>query len=297
MRLPFAWRDYPYALTVPATAPRGVAGDFRVVSGSPQRIVARRGTTTLVFLRMDARAAARAFRRGEVDEAPVPQGDIRAAQADPVLHADVRVRQLDGIDLVAFDVAHGPLARDEGARRKYYSTPDRPTYSLLVSDGYGAPAYGWLTTGEEATGLTAPLATKPPAVPPKYYVPVVVDGGPRELYAARTAVAQWRQIGLGAEVVAAAGRGASRFERLLAPYDRPGAVLTALLLPDGAAAARADLIAALRDPKLLQQADVAAQAEAVAVPLAWIADARLVSPRLKGWTEDALGAVDYAAIR
>lgn len=282
---------------MPATAPRGVPGDFRVVSGSPQRIAARRGATTLLFLQLDARAAARAFRRGEVDEAPVPQGDIRAAQADPALRADVRVRQLDGIDLVAFDVARGPLARDEGARRKYYATPDRPTYSLLVSDGYGAPAYGWLAPGEQATGLATPLSAQPLPVPPKYYVPVVVDGGSRELYAARTVVAQWRQIGLGPEVVASLGRGAARFERLLAPYDRPGAVLAALLLPNGAATARAGLVAALRDPKLLQRADEAAQAEAVAVPLAWVADARLVSPRLKGWAEDALGAVDYAAIR
>jgi hypothetical protein len=33
------------------------------------------------------------------------------------------------------------------------------------------------------------------------------------------------------------------------------------------------------------------------VPIAWVVDARLVSPRLRGWTEDALGDVDYAAVR
>jgi hypothetical protein len=29
------------------------------------------------------------------------------------------------------------------------------------------------------------------------------------------------------------------------------------------------------------------------VPIAWAVDARLVSPRLRGWREDALGVVDY----
>ena len=32
------------------------------------------------------------------------------------------------------------------------------------------------------------------------------------------------------------------------------------------------------------------------VPIAWVADARLVSPRLRGWREDPLGAVDYTRV-
>jgi hypothetical protein len=39
------------------------------------------------------------------------------------------------------------------------------------------------------------------------------------------------------------------------------------------------------------------RASARFVPVAWVVDARLVSPRLRGWTEDALGDVDYAAVR
>ena len=31
--------------------------------------------------------------------------------------------------------------------------------------------------------------------------------------------------------------------------------------------------------------------------VAWVVDARLVSPRLRGWREDALGDVDYSAVR
>ena len=33
------------------------------------------------------------------------------------------------------------------------------------------------------------------------------------------------------------------------------------------------------------------------VPIAWVVDARLVSPRLEGWREDVLGDVDYAEVR
>jgi hypothetical protein len=33
------------------------------------------------------------------------------------------------------------------------------------------------------------------------------------------------------------------------------------------------------------------------VPISWVADARLVSPRMQGWSEDELGAVDYARVR
>jgi hypothetical protein len=33
------------------------------------------------------------------------------------------------------------------------------------------------------------------------------------------------------------------------------------------------------------------------VPISWVADARLVSPRLRGWREDELGSVDYARVR
>ena len=36
---------------------------------------------------------------------------------------------------------------------------------------------------------------------------------------------------------------------------------------------------------------------AATIPIAWVVDARLVSPRLEGWREDALGNVDYAAVR
>ena len=33
------------------------------------------------------------------------------------------------------------------------------------------------------------------------------------------------------------------------------------------------------------------------VSISWVVDARLVSPRLRGWREDALGDVDYSVVR
>jgi hypothetical protein len=36
---------------------------------------------------------------------------------------------------------------------------------------------------------------------------------------------------------------------------------------------------------------------ASAIPIAWVVDARLVSPRLEGWREDVLGNVDYSVVK
>ena len=76
------WRRFPYALTAVAAAPRGIPGPFRVVSASPRRVVAVRPGLRLVFTKLAPHAAALAFRRGRVDEAPVPLGDLQAARLD-----------------------------------------------------------------------------------------------------------------------------------------------------------------------------------------------------------------------
>ena len=56
------------------------------------------------------------------------------------------------------------------------------------------------------------------------------------------------------------------FERVLAAYPREGALQTAV-------------------------------GSRTIIPISWVVDARLVSPRLAGWSEDELGVVDYARIR
>jgi hypothetical protein len=59
------------------------------------------------------------------------------------------------------------------------------------------------------------------------------------------------------------------------------------------------LVAALGapDPRAgLVEAERALTDAAAIVPVAWVDDARLVSRRLTGWREDALGDVDYTTI-
>ena len=43
--------------------------------------------------------------------------------------------------------------------------------------------------------------------------------------------------------------------------------------------------------------DTFVRAKATVIPVCWVADARLVSPRLTGWHEDVLGDVDYTTLR
>ena len=71
---------------------------FRVVRARPGEIVARRGASQIVFRRVEPHRAAVLFRRGELDEAPVPLGDIRAARADGTVGDAVRVTRLRAVD-------------------------------------------------------------------------------------------------------------------------------------------------------------------------------------------------------
>ena len=86
---------------------------------------------------------------------------------------------------------------------------------------------------------------------------------PTLAYGSDLLIAAWRDLGLGA--VGAGGTDAE-LERLAAPYPRMRA------------------LRALAKGKHV-------------VPIAWVADARLVSPRLRGWREDELGSVDYGRVR
>jgi hypothetical protein len=47
----------------------------------------------------------------------------------------------------------------------------------------------------------------------------------------------------------------------------------------------------------LAAVDAELRADARAIPIAWVTDARLVSRRLQGWHEDLLGDVDYSRVR
>jgi hypothetical protein len=303
VRLRFPWRRFPYALTVPAAAPPEIPGPFRVVAASADRIVAERPGLRLVFLRLSPRLAASAFRRGLVDEAPVPVGELTAMRVDPDLAAEVRVRPIRGIDLV--DLGHR-LRGDRELRLAYWRTAQRGDYEALVPE-FSAPQSFGLLRSEGADERASPrlfrAARKSIRSLPPVPLPIEVADEPDAVYSAELLWASWRDVGLHPRVVPVESpeNGAAAFRRLIAAYPRPEALLGAVLLPATApSAARRALVEALgarRPLAVLNRADEELQADGRVIPVAWVSDARLVSRRLRGWRHDSLGNVDYAPVR
>ena len=79
---------------------RALAGQFRLVRGSADPESSSGAPAASDLRRLEPYAALQAFRRGELDEAPVPQGEIRALEAHPTLSPLLRARALRGIDVV-----------------------------------------------------------------------------------------------------------------------------------------------------------------------------------------------------
>jgi hypothetical protein len=284
VRLRFGWRRFPYALTAVAAAPPSVRGPFRLVRGSAVRVVVDRKGMTVVFRRMQPAAAVRAFRRGRVDEAPVPIGDLDTLRAQ----FDVRVRQLLGLDVVEFGPSIG-----RRLRRAYWETADRADYQALLGTSMALDVLGARVKADPAAFRRALKAI--PGLP-RIRVRIArdpeLDDGAEILYG------QWREAGLGPLLVRSADAAEARFERLLAAYPQAEALPAAIVL-GSRLPGRATLLSALARAK--QKRDLAAvdgqlRATAAVVPVAWVTDARLVSRRLVGWREDLVGAVDYSRI-
>ncbi len=294
MELRFPWRRFPFALTAVGAAPRSLPGPFRLVSGSRTRVVAHRPGLTVVFRRLSAYAAVRTFRRGELDESPVPVGDIVAAKKDPQLARAVRVRNLTGLDLVVFHALQADL------RRVYWETANRDDYEQLVPEQQGAAAFDLVRTDEQADPARFRSARK--AIPslPRVLVRIGVPNDATLVFGARLLYAQWRDLGLGPQLVSpGASNLVASFLRVLAAYPQEEAIPAELVLRDGAGS-RTELLGALgatTQHAELERLDDDLRASATVVPVARVVDARLVSPRLTGWREDLLGNVDYAAIR
>ncbi|HYX76996.1 MAG TPA: hypothetical protein VE757_07450 [Gaiellaceae bacterium] len=252
--------DIPYRLTELRAAPPGVPGPFRLISASPTRIVVERNGVRVDLRKLAPYIALKRFRAGKLDEAPVPLGDIRAARLDPELSTAVRVRRLLAVDSVVFSRSL-PLS----LRRVYRATADRADYQALVPEFEAPPAERLGERGQPSASKAAiALRNAKKRIPglPKVAVRFAAPRDPTLAYGLDLLVASWRDLGLGAVV----GGGDSSFARIAAPYPRPSAL---------EAFGRANSLA----------------------PIAWVADARLVSPRLKGWAEDELGNVDYARVR
>jgi hypothetical protein len=293
VRLRFPWRRFPYALTAVGAAPRFVDGPFRLVSGTKRLVVARREGVTLQFRRLGARAAVREFRQGKLDEAPVPLGDIAAAKADVQLGSAVRARTLLGVDVVAF----GPIGYR--LQRAYRDTANRGDYQALVSELGGSSAYGFLG-GEQPDPARFRRALD--AIPslPRRRIRIYIPPDPALRAGARLLYAQWRDVGLGPQLYTGPLLPAqANFQRVLAGYPQAEAIPAELILRDELKP-RAALLRALgatRQRRDLELVNEGLWVSARTIPIAWVVDARLVSPRLVGWREDVLGNVDYAAVR
>jgi hypothetical protein len=233
---------------------RSLAGPFRLVSGSANRVVMRRPGLTVVFRRMEPYAALQAFRRGELDEAPVPQGEIRAMEAHPTLSPALQARALQGVDVVVL-----PRSLSPALRRVYRLTVPRGEYQALISERVAAPAYGLRPGAEptsladvrEARGSIGGLSLRP--------LTLGVPERPELVEAAELVWAEWRQLGLPVVL-------------------RPGARGTDM-----------------RFVRAIPSKGIGAPPDQV-VPLGWVAEARLVSPRVHGWHMDELGVVDYSRV-
>ena len=290
VRLPFSWRRFPDALTTVASAPRFVPGPFHLVSGSANRVVVRNATLTVMFRRYTARAAERAFERGQVDEAPVPLGDI--AWTRKRLGDVVHSRTLLALDGVVFRKLMPAL------RRVYWQTADRSDYAELVPEWSGAAALSVVAASQKATPRAYRNAIKAIATLPRVQVRLGVPPAPELRYGARLLYGQWRDVGLGPRLVTEPAAADGSFTRVSAAYPQAEALPAQLVLRDGIGS-RALLLRALAatdQGAALARFDADLRATASFVPVSWVVDARLVSPRLRGWREDTLGDVDYSAV-
>ena len=251
--------DVPYKLTEPRAAPPGVPGPFRLISTSPARIVAERNGVRVELRKLEPSRALRLFRSGKLDEAPVPLGDIRATKLDPQLAPALRVRRLLAVDAAIFD-----RSIPRKLRQVYDDTADRADYQALVPEFEAPPAEDLHDRGQPSASQAAiALRDAKQRIPslPKRAVGFTPASDPTLAYGTNLLVAAWRDLGLGAHL----GGDDAQLVRLAAAYPK----LSALTLYGKKNAL---------------------------VPLAWVADARLVSPRLQGWREDDLGSVDYTRV-
>ncbi len=251
--------DLPLKLTEVGYAPPGVPGPFRLISASPARIVAERKGVRVELRKLEPFRALRLFRAGKLDEAPVPLGDIRATKFDPQLAPALRVRRLLAADAVIFD-----RSVPRKLRKVYDDTADRADYQALVPEFEAPPAEDLHHRGKPSASQAAiALRDAKKRIPslPKLAVGFAPGSDPTLAYGTNLLVAAWRDLGLGAHI----GGSDAELVRLAAAYPK----LSALTLYG-----RANAL----------------------VPIAWVADARLVSPRLQGWREDELGSVDYASV-
>jgi hypothetical protein len=261
-------RDFPYALTTVAAAPPGVPGPFRLVRVAGNVLTLRRGSVTLFFRRLEPLAALRAFRRHQLDEAPVPLGDVGALRGSPAL----RVSRLLAQDVVVFRDRSVPL----DVRRAYSQTANRGDYESLVAQNGAPAAFALIGTQKADPAAFRHALARIPSLPP-VRVRLAVPDDSSLRFGARLLFGQWREVGLGPRLVASNAPAEADLRRVRAVYPRAAA------LPGALGLSPADAGRSVRT-------------DATVIPICWVADARVVSPALAGWREDLLGDVDYTRV-
>ena len=161
---------------------------FDVVRARPGEVVARRGALRIVFRKVEPHHAAVLFRRGKLDEAPVPLGAIRAALDDATVRGAVRVTNLDAVD--GLRASRLPLA----VRDTLAATAARRDYAQLVPEDLDAampspPARVYRAARDGVLNL------------PKTPVRLGVAGDPTLAYGASLLAAAWRDLDLNVHVV------------------------------------------------------------------------------------------------
>lgn len=212
----------------------------------------------VLFVAARPHRALELFRRGRLDVAPVPLGDIQAVLRDPRLHDAVRIRRLNAVDLVVAEPG-GTLARSPELLRAYADTADRADYQALVPELEAPPAEDLRAEAKpnaRAAAVAFSRARKQIGALPRVPVRFATPRDPELAYGAELLVAAWRDLGLGAYF--GEGRPDARFVRLFDPKPDPGRRV---------------------------------------IPIAWAVDAYLVSARVAGWRENGRGAVDYRRLK
>lgn len=282
MHLRFPWRRFPYALTAVAAAPRSVAGPFRLVHGSPNRVELARGGVRLVVRRLSGIAVVRALRAAELDEAPIPLGDVGLFRFD---RSTLRLRELLAVDVVVFRRGAVP----PNVRSVYWETANRGDYSALVAQDGAPPAFSLAGSVAKADPAAYRRAVKSIPSLPQVAVRIDVPPDPVLQYGMRILYAQWRELGLGPQVIGPKGAADAEVRRVAAVYPQEEALLGGLGYRTAPGAGDQRSAFERLDDDLRRSAEV--------IPICWVADARWVSPRLRGWNEDVLGDVDYTSVR
>ena len=161
--------------------------------------------------------------------------------------------------LEGVDVVVLPRGLPPALRRVYRLTVPRGEYQALISERVAAPAYGLRPDAEPTSPADAREARGSIRSLAPAQLTLGVADRPELVEAAELVWAEWRQLGLPVSLRPGARRTDMRFVRAI---------------PSSAIAGRTD--------------DV--------VPLGWVAEARLVSPRVHGWRMDELGVVDYSPV-